>query len=415
MKTYRWIFLVLVAGIFVGCQKDSEPELIGDWTRNTTSIFPGSARSHAASFVIGNMGYVVGGNNGVTSVLRNEAYEFDHEQGDWKRMKDFQGRARYQAVGFAINGKGYVGTGYGWVGEGKERELQALRDFYQFDPNIIDTDGVRGVWVEVAPLPEKWGGQEGAKVRRAAIAFSLQDNESKKWYGYVGTGFTDVPDKEYLMDFWRFDSEGTTINPDDPDNPWIGRWEPVNGYRGNKRHGAAVFVIDNKAYICSGGNPTNLNDFWRFDPNASDPTLKWIYNRPDERGIIITRPMSDANPDEDYDDDYGTLPRKFGVAYVVDVNQKIGGAPDLRGHIVGGEAGYGYTNWEYNHKEDLWVQRTRFYNHLDASQSRAGMISFSFPNTGRTFVGLGTSGAQYYEDIWEFIPMIEDNVYNDRY
>jgi hypothetical protein len=125
--------------------------------------------------------------------------------------------------------------------------------------------------------------------------------------------------------------------------------------------------------------------------------------------------MANSNPDEDYCDDYAALARQFGVAFVVNVNQKIGGAPDLRGHIVGGTAGMGYTNWEYDHKEDLWVQRTRFYNHIAAAQTRQGMISFSFPNTGRAFVGLGSSGSQYHEDLWEFIPMIEDNVYEDYF
>jgi len=418
MKTYRWIFLVLVAGAFAGCQKDSEPELIGDWKRAETA-FPTSGRSNAASFVIGNMGYVVGGNNGYPNVLRNEVFEYDHIYDVWNEKKEFPGIARQQAVGFAIpdkndplRGKGYVGTGWAWTGEGKEREMRTLKDFYQYDPDNNE-------WIEVAPLPVVWKEVKG-KERRGAIAFTLQDNSSGKWYAYVGCGYVDIPEtdrenskymREYLNDFWRFDPEKTTPNPDG--GVWIGEWEHVIN-KGEKRLGASVFVIDNKAYICNGTNGSGIvTDFWRFDPNADQDEYKWIYNRKDEHGNLIQRPMRDANPDEDYDDDYGSLARSFGVAYMVNVNQAIGGTPDLRGHIVGGTAGTGYANWEYNHREDLWVQRTRFFNRSAPAQTRQGMISFSFPNTGRAFVGLGNTGGDYKEDLWEFIPMIEDNIYEN--
>jgi len=378
MNTYKWFFLMLVAGIVAGCQKDSEAELVGDWQSRAT--FEGSGRSHCATFVIGNKGYVVGGTNG-TSVLRNEVYEYDHIANAWKSdLRPFPGIARQQAVGFSLNGKGYVGTGWGWIGSGKEAELQTLRDFWKYDPT-------NDAWIEVAPLPKE------AKIRRGAIAFSLQVNN--KWYGFVGCGYTDVPDKEYLLDFWQFNPDGTTV--DDNGDSWEGAWTKVYGYSGKKRLGAAVFVLDNKAYICNGENPSSVFEFLRFDPNASE-SEKWIK----------LRTMADANKDEDYDDDYGTLARAFGVAYVVNVDGQ------LRGHIVGGNKN-GSANWEYDHREDLWVQRTSFINNQSNKSSREGMISFSFPETGRAFVGLGRATPAYNDDLWEFIPLIDDDVYSDIY
>jgi hypothetical protein len=121
--------------------------------------------------------------------------------------------------------------------------------------------------------------------------------------------------------------------------------------------------------------------------------------------------MSNANQDEDYDDNYGILGRMHGVAFVV----PVGG--DLRGHIVGGVESPGSTCWEYEHGDfadpvDLWVQRTSFYNNNNR-QNREGMISFSFPELGRAFVGLGKQGQQPYDDLWEFIPLIDDYTYDD--
>jgi len=396
MKTYRWIFLVLVAGIFAGCGNDSEPELVGDWQRR--AVFPGSERSHAAYFVIGNKGYVIGGWNG-TNTLRREVYEYDHIAEAWTELRPFpqEATARQQAVGFAFpntDGKdyGYIGTGYAYIGSGKEAEWIQLKDFWRFDP---DTE----LWDQVAPLPDDYGGVE-AKARQGAIAFSLQDESSKKWYGYVGCGYKGDPDRADLLDFWRFDPEDTTPDPDGGE-PWIGKWTRVLGYGGEKRTGATAFVVNNQAYICNGrtfNSGINRNDIWRFDPNASDPTKIWV-------GSPKTlRTMADVNRDEDYDDDYGTLGRSFGVSFVVPVH----GPNDFRGHIVGGNN----TNWEYDHEEDLWVQRTYFYNNI-SKFAREGMISFSFPQTGRAFVGLGKASSAWFDDFWEFIPLIEDDVYQD--
>jgi len=403
MKAYRWIFLILVTGFFAGCNKDSEPELVGDWQRR--AVFPRSERSHAAYFVIGNKGYVIGGYNGTTT-LRREVFEFDHTggsgQGIWTQKRNFpqEAIARQQAVGFAfrhMNGKdyGYVGTGYGYVG----KDWITLKDFWRYDK---DNDS----WEQVAPLPDEYEGVEGLP-RQGAIAFSLQDKSNNKWYGYIGCGYKDDPEREDLTDFWRFDPEGETPKTEEEkletndDKPWIGKWTPVFGYGGSKRTGASVFVIDNKAYICNGKRFVSnvyTNDFWRFDPNETDPDRVWIGSPK------ALRTMANVNRDEDYDDDYGTLGRAFGVAYVVPVH----GRNDFRGHIVGGNN----SNWEYDHFEDLWVQRTYFFNN-QTKFAREGMISFSFPETGRAFVGLGKTSSAYYDEIWEFIPLIDDETYSD--
>ena len=192
----------------------------------------------------------------------------------------------------------------------------------------------------------------------------------------------------YLNDLWRFDPDGSTSG-------LSGSWTEIIGYGGWKREGAAVFVIENKAYICNGKTSYDVTDFWVFDPDgalAGNPL--WSQKRT----------MANSNQEEDYDDDYGGLARSYGVAYVVDV------AGQPRGHIVGGSKN---SNWEYDHDNDLWTQRTKFWNHGQGN-AREGMVSFSFPATGKAYVGMGRSGTvSDYDDLWEFFPLLEDDPYQD--
>ena len=373
MKTYKWFLMLLVAGVIVACGSDPEEELLGDWQRR--AIFPEGERSHTAYFVIGDKGYVCCGSNGGRGYLqlgRKEVYVFDHTttggSGSWRQLSDFPGARRQQAVGFSANGFGYIGTG--WDGD-----QTVMSDFWRYN-TATDT------WDSIAPLP--------AKARRGAIAFSL--TVGGKEYGYVGTGFSDYPDNWYLQDFWQFDPDGTTVGKNG--EQLHGRWTPVQEYGGAKRGGSVVFVIDNKAYICTGINSSGSpSDFWVFDPNGENLWAK-------------KRPINDSNQDEDYDDDYKALPRSYGMAFTAPVEGK------MRGHIALGSGNF--TVWEYDHDADLWTQRTSFYNYR-TTQSRTGSIAFSFPNTERAFVGLGLAGTTaYMDDLWEFIPMVEDYTYDDN-
>jgi N-acetylneuraminic acid mutarotase len=371
----KWLFLILTVSIFVACGDESEEELVGDWQRRAP--FPRGARAHMASFVIGDMGYVCGGINGssTTQRARKELFALDHKggngKGSWRQnLPIFPGRARQQAVGFSLKGKGYVGTGY----DGDETDM---KDFWCYDPATEQ-------WDSIAPLPAN------AEARRAAIAFALTVNG--KEYGYVGTGYTQEPEQNYMVDFWQFDPEGTTTG--EKGETLHGKWTEVTGYGGGKRAGASVFVLDNKAYICLGKNSGGtITDFWVFDPALEDP---WI----------IKNTMYDSNQDADFDDEYFHLGRSFAVAFTA-----VAEGGQLRGHIALGD---GKSDvWEYDHDNDLWIKRTQFVNNL-TSYSRAGAVAFSFPST-RAFVGMGTSGSSaYYDDLWEFIPMVEDYTHDDH-
>jgi N-acetylneuraminic acid mutarotase len=65
-------------------------------------------REMAATFVLGNKGYIVGGNSG--SVL-GSTWAYDPGIDVWKECQALGGTAREAAVGFSYNGKGYITTG----------------------------------------------------------------------------------------------------------------------------------------------------------------------------------------------------------------------------------------------------------------------------------------------------------------
>jgi len=379
---------MLVSTMLLSCGGTSEEQLIGEWKRRSGFIRAG--RSHTATFVIGNKGYVCCGYIG-TKAQRFDVFEFDHTasygNGRWTEVASFPGTPRQQAVGFSIGQYGYVGTG--WDGDEK-----TMKDFWRFDP-------ANNEWVQVASLP----GKDDFTKRRGAIAFSLFVNG--KEYGFVGYGFTDVPEKNYLNEVWQFDPDGETIEvvvvegeggEEEESVTLPGEWTLIDSQGGGKRLGGVAFVIGNKAYICNGENPTLINDFWAFDPDGA------------AKGGEMWKPlrtMNNVNPHEDYDDDYGALGRSFGVAFVAPVNGQ------LRGHVVGGRQGAASTCWEYDHDNDIWHQRTSFFNNA-TRQNREGMVAFSFPNAGRAFAGMGKWGANAYEDdMWEFFPLIDDNIYDD--
>ncbi|MGC4039868.1 MAG: kelch repeat-containing protein [Flavobacterium sp.] len=232
------IAALLVVSIITlwGCSKDDDSEDLGNWVTSVT--FDGVARSRAASFVIGNKGYVGTGYDGDDYL--NDFWEFDINQGYWSQKANFPGVPRSSAVGFAIGSNGYIGTGY-------DGNLE-LKDFYKYNP-ASDT------WTPIADFA-------GDKVRRSAVGFS-SDN-----YAYVGCGYDGVNDKK---DFWRYD-------------PGTDSWTELFGFGGNKRRDAVTFRINNTVYLASGiSNAANLKDFWGFDLTSETWTkLRDIYENDDD-------------------------------------------------------------------------------------------------------------------------------------
>src|SRR4030095_11534791 len=93
----------------------------------------------------------------------------------WTQKADFGGTGRHGAVGFSIDGKGYIGTGS--IGR-----LHYVKDFWEYDP-------LTNAWTQKADF--------GGSGRWLAVGFSIGSK------GYIGTGLASSGTLK--KDFWEFD------------------------------------------------------------------------------------------------------------------------------------------------------------------------------------------------------------------
>lgn len=260
--------LLAAALSFSSCEDEDNEELLGNWVE-TGVDFPGTRRGGAVCFVIDNVAYVGTGANTNKTEDKERYRDFyacrvENGQLSWSERWDRTGNgvasmpeaapARNGAVGFSINGKGYVGTGYDGT--------NYLKDFWEYDPKA-------NTWTQVADYP--------GDSCRYAVAFVI-DN-----IAYVGTG--EDYDDNILSDFYKFDGQ---------------KWTPIPAI-GKPRAQASAFVYNGKGYVVGGVNSGTVDWFQCYNP----ATNSWE----------DLRRISDRT-DEDFDDDY-TLAAYGCTAFVL--------------------------------------------------------------------------------------------------
>lgn len=186
--------------------------------------------SSAVTFVINGKGYVVTGTDDGDYEKYRKLYEYDPETDTWTRKKDFPGKKRSDAFGFALNNKGYVGCGsYSYY--------TTYSDFWEYDP-VTDS------WTQKNDFPVKCDD---------ALAVVINGK------AYVGFGKSYIEQKSnYYSGFWEY-------------NPDKDCWNTTASFIGDKRHNIFLFSIGNKAYIGLGYRVDNtwryFRDMWEFTPN----------------------------------------------------------------------------------------------------------------------------------------------------
>ena len=240
---------------------DDDDDTLGVWYRR--SDFDGVARTDAAGFTIGNVGYLCTGYRGSTKDRLKDCWAYDIEANSWTQCTSMPDAApaRNAATGFAVGTKGYIATGY------DATKKDYLNDCWQYDP-------ATNSWKEMASIPDGTDGTNIYGKRYYALSFGIGQ------YGYLGTGYND----NYQKDFWKFD----------PSVGDKGEWTAMSGFGGQKRMGGMAFVIDDIAYICGGeNNGSDVTDFWCFNPATGTwKELRELYDK------------SDDDYDDDYEDDY---------------------------------------------------------------------------------------------------------------
>ncbi|WP_452232284.1 Kelch repeat-containing protein [Lacinutrix sp. MEBiC02595] len=249
----KFVYLGAILALFSSCSNDDDDDdNVGNWVKKST--FNEDARSSAAAFTIGNMGYMGTGYDG--DDYYKDFWSYNMDTNSWQQLSDFPGIERSSATSLVINNEGYIGTGYN--GDSNEE----LSDFYKYNANT-------NVWSQIADF--------GGSPRYGAVGFSSDS------YGYVGTGY-DGSDKK---DFWKYD-------------PIADTWQENFGFGGDKRRDAVTFTIGNDAYLATGiSNGVYEEDFWVFNLD----TETWTE-------------LEDLDDDDDDDDDYD-ITRSSAVAFTI--------------------------------------------------------------------------------------------------
>ncbi|MCD7938107.1 MAG: galactose oxidase [Tannerellaceae bacterium] len=356
------VFFIAILPFVVTSCHDDDDDLIGLWTR--VGDFSGVARSGASSFTISNSsesyGYVMGGyiKNKPDSTL----WRYTMSTGDWHQLKaPFGGVKRTNAVAVycEANGKAYYGLGNNnerktFDREGNYIDLDndgELKDWWAFDPAANNGDGA---WERKADF--------AGTARYNSIAFCIGTKI------YVGLGSDD--EQGLVNDIYEYD-----VTTD--------RWNTTSfTFPGGKSEGASVFVIDDIAYIVGGlENSLYAERFFSFDPSKADPwtRLRDIYD----------------SSDEDYDDEYTSIRRAYGVTFVID------GCGYL---ACGYNGGLVSDTWKYIPETDLWEKVAKF-----KGSARREAVSFSTGVKQGAFVLTGNSGTTYFDDVWNFDPYVYDD------
>jgi len=340
-------FLLLLCMYLCSSCTDDADYTWGVWNR--MSDFDGLARGQACSFTIGNKGYICCGYNG--KVMMKDLWVYDIDGNYWTQLSSMPDNAplRYDATAFAVDGKGYVTTGY------NRDMISYLADTWEYNPN---TD----IWTQKDDFA---GG-----ARSGAIAFSIGS------YGYVGTGYND----NTLKDFYRFNPNASAGS----------QWEIVNRYGGQKRQHASVFVINDVAYVCCGLNNSAIpSDFWKFDGTT------WT------RLMDIVDDGDKTTYDDDRNDDYA-IARVQAVTFVI----------DGKGYIATGGSTLGSASktdyWKYDPSTDIWYGDSD--DDYTAFEGTARYSAVSFSTGKRGFIVTGRSSSYYYEDMWELLPDVKQDV-----
>lgn len=189
---------------------------INHWTQKADIPIGVSSVSNLTAFSIGNMGYIRASGND------EDFWEYNLANDIWIQKSNFPGDGKLGQIGFSINTKGYLGTGFGENGNTAE--------FWEYNQN---TDK----WTQMEDFP--------GSPRNGAVGFSIGNN------GYVGLGNTSGT---FPNDFWEYDQESDS-------------WTQISDC-GFSAEGAFSMNIGSKGYVGTGVF-IPVGEFWEYTPIMS--------------------------------------------------------------------------------------------------------------------------------------------------
>ena len=229
---------------------------------NQKSNLPAEGRHRTTGFSIGNKGYMGLGhyNSGPNgNITKADIWEYDPTNDSWTQKADYGGGATYGATAFTIGQFAYVGA-----------HVYGSSEFYKFDP-------IANTWTLIAPCPE--GGSDHCSFSLNGKGYFIGPNNYYQYKPtndawalmgpnptYVGSWSNafSVGEKGYLL----ATNGGGLYEYKEINNSWIYR----TSFPGEAQGGWSNFVLNGKAYICSGYiaflNPTS-RQLWEYNPGTN--------------------------------------------------------------------------------------------------------------------------------------------------
>lgn len=253
--------------------------------------------------------------------------------GGWKTLTSVPTQGRWGATCFALNNKIYIGGGY--VGN-----FQNRNDLISYDPSASGA----AQWKFLTGMPSNAN-------RTGAVSFVINGK------AYVGLGADNYnnfsPPPTYFNDLWQYD---------DATDKWTAKKVlPDSGIAD-----AAVFVLNNKAYVIGGERgATTSRKVWEYDPATDMWTAK-------------------SN-------------------YPAEVTNASGFAIGAKGYVLGGNFAGAPTNklYEYDATTNIWKEKKSYPKNI------WGGCAFTIGNKG--YAGLGTDtgiglNTTYNKDFFSYDP-----------
>ncbi|MBN1968730.1 MAG: IPT/TIG domain-containing protein [Candidatus Delongbacteria bacterium] len=242
---------------------------------------PGNPRAGASAFTIGNLGFVgLGSEDFYWDNPDNDAnhfkdfYSYNPAIEDWVRIADFSGIGRHSAASFAINSKGYIATGW-WGKDDPDGKSKVTHDAWQYDPEIDS-------WTEIENFPNASYMAVGFNLNNKGYIYNydaLYEFRNNNWIKLSAPGLSACENIAFGINGYAYfglgephQIDGTNLLYEYDPNSTKTTTKSIS--HDNKRWGASVFVIENKAYVIGGATYTNgitvLNDVWEFDPTKPE-------------------------------------------------------------------------------------------------------------------------------------------------
>lgn len=291
---------------------------------------PGIGRSSAVGFAIDGKGYVALGRTGSRTGALNDCWQYDPVLDTWTQKATYHGKARVRAIAATVNGKAYVGLGFD-LSLSLYNSAAFLKDFWCYDPQT-------NTWVQKADFPS---------IHTNACASFVFNNCIYAGFGFDGNGFSH--------ELWKY-------NPDQ--NSWV----KLNGFPGPQRVGGVFCTNGEHVYFGTGYNTFSQADWWEYFP-ATD-SWKQLRRMPDngrENAVSLS------------------INNRFFVS---------------TGRVFGGTLTGGHVDsdiLEYDPVRNGWYKRGAIPN-----GNRENAVAFTI--NGKGYIGFGENDSTVLNDFWSFEP-----------